>query len=344
MLIAILLIKVIGVFFATFVFAKFTPLVDSQLYLKGFYVDAGELRTLVIQWLALAFNRLGGDYFAHYAFAVISTLGLVYYCYTGGRRWAIVCTLLLPSALVWTSIVGKEAVYCGASGLALVIWSKYAVRPLSWHDVLIAVMSLGVCFLLRPHYAVALLWLFVAIIVLKQFKGKAWIFLMFLLFVGALAIYFLVWQQMLERGYGGIEATARASRFQSLGIAPGTDEGLLQFKSFLPLGLIVGVVGPLPSEVIKRVEFFPFFLEGGLVLIAPLLILLFAIKRQKIRSALFLQVFSLAIMPAVLILMVMHAPFGLLNPGSAIRWRTNFEQLFYLAPLLLMYSFSDEKS
>jgi hypothetical protein len=39
---------------------------------------------------------------------------------------------------------------------------------------------------------------------------------------------------------------------------------------------------------------------------------------------------------------VLHAPFGLLNPGSAIRWRVNFEKIFYLAPLLLMYRFIDD--
>ena len=39
--------------------------------------------------------------------------------------------------------------------------------------------------------------------------------------------------------------------------------------------------------------------------------------------------------------MVLHAPFGLLNPGSATRWRVNFEAIFHIAPLLLLYGFLD---
>jgi hypothetical protein len=41
-------------------------------------------------------------------------------------------------------------------------------------------------------------------------------------------------------------------------------------------------------------------------------------------------------------LMVLHAPFGLLNPGSATRWRVNFEPIFHMAPLLLIYGFLDK--
>tara|TARA_B110001469_G_C9488516_1_gene244568 strand:+ start:57 stop:185 length:129 start_codon:yes stop_codon:yes gene_type:complete len=32
---------------------------------------------------------------------------------------------------------------------------------------------------------------------------------------------------------------------------------------------------------------------------------------------------------------IIHAPFGILNPGTAIRWRVNFELIFYLAPILI---------
>ena len=45
----LLLVKIAGVAFATLVFARFTPLVDSELYLKGFYTGEQASRTALIQ-------------------------------------------------------------------------------------------------------------------------------------------------------------------------------------------------------------------------------------------------------------------------------------------------------
>jgi hypothetical protein len=56
------------------------------------------------------------------------------------------------------------------------------------------------------------------------------------------------------------------------------------------------------------------------------------------------KLFFLSLASAILMLLFMHAPFEILNPGSAIRWRVNFEQVFYLAPILLMLRFIDVKT
>ena len=339
----LVLVKILGVVFATQVFARFTPLVDSQLYLDGYYAIDQFFRTRVIQWLATAVNSLGaGDYFTHFIFAIISALGLAYYYLTGGRRWILILTLLLPSSLVWSSIVGKEAIFFGGMGLGLVIWSKYTVSSLNWVDIIIAALAIGVCAALRPHYLVALLWLFLATALFKRLENKAWISLLLLFVVGALSVYFTgLWMELLERGWGGIDPSSRASRYQSLELLFNTPVGFDRYNSLIPLGLILGIIGPMPSEVLNRVEFLPFFLEGMFILLAPFLIFLLAIKRGLHRDTIFLRMFFGCLLPAILILLVLHAPFGLLNPGSAIRWRVNFEQIFYLAPLLLMYRFID---
>ena len=52
----ILAIKGAAVLFAMFVFARFSPLIDAELYLEGAYpADAG-LRTRVVNMLASALN------------------------------------------------------------------------------------------------------------------------------------------------------------------------------------------------------------------------------------------------------------------------------------------------
>jgi hypothetical protein len=138
-----------------------------------------------------------------------------------------------------------------------------------------------------------------------------------------------------------IDHTARASRYVLFGIEPGTAVGFNTYKSLLPLGALLGIIGPLPTEVYSRPIFIPFFLEGVLILLLPAGVYLYACKQSFVHKHRFKSIFWLSLVPAILALMVLHAPFGLLNPGSATRWRVNFEAIFHIAPFLLLYGFID---
>jgi len=338
---AVLGIKLFGVLFATLVFARFSPLIDTHLYLSGFYDISSGLRTMIVQTLAVLLNGFGGAFFTHLVFSILSSIGVLYYIVTGGDRWLIVLMLLLPSSLVWTSIVGKEALFYGGFTLLLVIWSRFVVGKMNRVDIISAVLAIITCSLLRPHYAVIILWLFFSVAVVKKYGDWAWVILIVGMLLGALATYYYVWSEMLLRGFGGIDASARASRFQLLDIIQISSSGYERFKLFIPMGIIFGIVGPLPVELIKRPEFLPFFVEGLFILLSPLLVYRYARTNNFKGKSLFLQFYWWCLMPAVLVAMVLHSPFGVLNPGSAIRWRTNFETVFYMAPLLLLFQFRD---
>ena len=349
----IFFIKALGVFYATLVFGRYTPLVDAQEYLSGGFIGSGHYRTALVQQFAVLTGSLFGEYLTHLIFGLISTAGLIYYYLTGGRRWWLLLTLFGPSAFVWASIVGKEAIYIGFSGILLVLWSSYVVNNLRWYEIVLCVFSFLICFSLRPHYALALAWLYIATLVIKRLKEKAPVFLILLFVAGALSLFFLrisevtVWDDLLFRGYTAIDPSARASRFESLGITPHAEPhhyGFSVFKEQIPLGMLAGIVGPLPSEVLNRIEFLPFFIEGVIILISPLCIFVWARVGASQLDPLFKRVFWWGLIPAILIVIAVHAPFGLLNPGSATRWRTNFEQIFYLAPLLLVLRFHDRVS
>ncbi len=342
LLLILLLVKVAGVTFATLVFAKFTPLLDSEFYLSGFYGE-GPLRTTVIQLLATTANSLGGVYFAHLTFALSSVFGLAYYYLTGGRRLILVLGLLLPSSLVWTSIVGKEAIFYGAFTLSLVIWVRFAMRRCTTADYVLLAMAAIVCALLRPHYGSVVIWLFVSTVVIERLKNYAWILLLLIAVVASGFVFSFFWESLLLRGFQGIVPTARASRFLYFGIEYNTSIGHDAYKSLVPLGALLGIIGPMPSELIARPVFIPFFVEGMLILISPALIYLYAMKQSFKDKKRFTAIFWLCIVPAILALITLHAPFGVLNPGSATRWRVNFETIFYMAPLLLFYGFLDEE-
>lgn len=341
LLAALLCFKVIGVAFATLIFARFSPLVDSELYIKGFYVGEQLSRTAFIQSLATMANRVGGAYFAHLTFALISVVGLAYYYFTGGRRWVLTLVLLFPSALVWTSIVGKEALFFGGFTLLLVVWTRFATNELTRLDVGAAVVAGAMCALLRPHYAVVVIWLFASVAIVKKMGHRAWPFVLLLYLLGAVGVFAAVWDDLLYRGFGGIEPTARASRFNYFGIEARSDAGFEQFKSMVHLGALLGIVGPMPVELFARPVFIPFFIEGILILLCPCLVYFYASRQHFLGKDRFSAIFLGCLFPAIPALMVMHAPFGLLNPGSATRWRVNFEAIFYMAPLLLLYAFMD---
>lgn len=196
---------------------------------------------------------------------------------------------------------------------------------------------------MRPHYSVALLWLFLSVLVLRKLGRKSFLVLIIVLMVGAVIGYFTVLNELLLRGFGGIDPLARASRFVELGINQSSPEGFEQFKRLAPLGFIYGVIGPLPSEVINRIEFLPFFIEGLIILLFPVFVYIFVkMSNLKLKDR-FFTIFWWCLVPAIIVLMIIHAPFGLLNPGSATRWRVDFEQIFYLAPLLLFFRLIDEE-
>jgi len=337
-------IKIIGALFATLVFAKFTPLVDADLYINGYYAADVNLRTQIVQTLAVTFNRIGGSFFTHIIFGLISSVGILYYIVTGGRRWEILLVLLFPTSLIWTSIVSKEALFFGGFTLLLVIWSRYVVGALNRTDLFFAFFAVIVCSLLRPHYAVVVLWLFFAASVMKKYGGNAWPILLITMLLGVLAIYFFAWTDLLIRGLGSSDPLARASRFPLFDLQQGTVAGVEKFKPFIPLGMIIGIVGPLPEELLKRPEFIPFFIEGLFILLFPLLVYGYTYAMNFSGKNLFFKYYWWCLIPAIIALMVLHSPFGILNPGSAIRWRVNFEAIFYMAPLLLLFQLKDMHS
>ncbi len=336
-------LKLCGVAFATLVFAKFTPLVDSNLYLQGYYEFDQALRTRIIHYMAVFLNGFGGVYFAHSIFALISVLGLIYYFLIGGRRWLCLFFLLLPSSFVWTSIVGKEAIYFGFTGLLLVIWVKYVICDLNFIDVALVIISLIICALLRPHYTIALVWILFATAIIKKFKRYAFHILFVVFLIGILLAYITIWDDLLRRGFTATDPLARATRTIQMAIVPSTEIGFQRFKELVFWGLIYGIIGPLPSEVIQRIEFLPFFVEGLFILISPFLLLFLTCNIHDLSRVQFFKFFCWCLVPAMIILMIVHAPFGLLNPGSATRWRTNFDQVFYLAPTLLFFAFMDHE-
>lgn len=338
-IIVLFALKFFSVLFATEIFSKFSPLVDAGIYMGGGAPVGAPIRTEIISFFASSFNGVFGSFSAHFIFSLFSILGISYYYALGGRAWFAVFCFCLPSTFVWTSIVGKEAIFSGAFSLLLVLWLRFILsylRRLEWG---VCVAALFVCILFRPHYALAVVWLFLSAAVLKSNLKFKYVTLLMLWLAIGWAIYLLVWDEILLRGFSGIDATGRASRFEYLGIEPATGAGLKIFKNVLPENAIWSIVGPMPGEIVRRPEFIPFFVEGFLVVLFPFIAFLFGKKIGAFNFRPFGDFYCVCLLPALLYLFIIHSPFGILNPGSAVRWRTNFESAFVLLPCLLIFEF-----
>lgn len=339
----LLCLKLLFALLAVFVFARFSPLVDAGLYLSGFYESDVALRTRIIQGVVLTLSKLGGPVFVHWAFGIFSLAGVLYYYGRGGVRWQVCIPLFLPSTLIWSSVIGKEAIFYGAFTLVLVIWARFVLRKCDLTDYVFLAVGATICLLLRPHYALAICWLFVSALLTDKLNKNAWIWLCLLALLGSGILLAFAWEPLLYRGFGGIEPTARASRFVFFGIEPRTAAGFDTYKSLLPLGALLGIIGPLPAEIYSRPILLPFLLEGVLLLLFPAVVYLYTTKQSFVGKQRFRTVFWMCLVPAIVVLIVLHAPFGLLNPGSATRWRVNFEAIFHIALILLLFGFLDNE-
>ena len=334
-------VKLFFTLLAVFFFSKYSPLVDADLYLSNYYVIDPHLRTRFIQNFVTLLSNFGGAIFVHWSFGVLSLMGVFYYYWRGGGRWQLCLLLLLPSTLIWTSVIGKEAIFYGTFTLSIAIWVQFVARKCTATDYIFLALAMLVCALLRPHYGVVLVWLFLSAVLVNKFKNTAWPWLCLLAILGAGVVFAFAWDALLLRGFGGIEPSARASRFALFGIDQKTSAGFETYKSLVPLGALLGIIGPMPTELFARPEFIPFFLEGVLILLFPAGVYFYASRQSFEGQKRFMAIFWLCLVPAILALLVLHAPFGLLNPGSATRWRVNFEAAFHMAPLLLLYGFLD---
>lgn len=322
-------IKVLGTLFALFIFNRFTPLVDSFNYINNYYLIDINLRTLIVQHITTLLVSLTTPLITHIFFSLFSASAIFYYALKSRNNSWLLLILLFPSALIWTSIVGKEAIYFGCVGIFLVIWIDLIKEKLSYRHLSL-IIPLGLCVMLRPHYTIGLLWLALSALIIKNKKlNNSLIAFAFITSIVAI-VYFLI-PELAERAYGSIDSTARASRNLTLNI-----HTLEAFKSQMSTGMLFGIIGPLPSELLRRPEFILFFIEGIVVLIAPLAIGFILFKKTRaINNHVYFSNFIYGVVPAIIILVLIHSLFGILNPGSAIRWRVNFELIFYMAPLLL---------
>ncbi|HHH2222277.1 TPA: hypothetical protein ACPY4Y_003873, partial [Yersinia enterocolitica] len=110
---------------------------------------------------------------------------------------------------------------------------------------------------------------------------------------------------------------------------------VLDYFNNILWGIPVSLIGPTLRETIDRIIYLPFFIEGviGFSLMIYIFYRLYKISNEDI---VYKKYFYFSFIPAMLIILLIHYPFGLFNPGAAIRYKQNITPLIYFYPLLVL--------
>jgi len=310
---------------------RFTPISDTLLYQQGIFeqkalwanfgIEAlgyGDtiLATGVTAFIGGTLNTLffGEPVLINIGFQSITFVGLVYLISSirVPDRYYVAALVLLPSFTLWTSIASKEAIVASALSIASGYIIKFYYRE--GKIKLIHIISAGILYVFKFHYLAALGFFFAAAVIGRYIKQRAFSALVvgLLSLVGLYAMRDRV-NQMAEFVQWSILSgpTGRSTRVESFFIE--------QYDVFAkaPIGLFQAYFGPTIEELTKSPLHVLSFVES--TILTGVLAYLLA-KRLRL-----LPIYNLIVGSFVLFWIIFaNYPQGIVNPGSAIRYRSGW--------------------
>lgn len=353
----ILIIKTLITLFAFFIYSRFTPFVDASLYLcsgPSCYIGTAPLRTeFVYLFFQLLRKLLQSDLSVH--LLISSSLAYVlWYVFKKNYHFLskplFYAALCLPHFLIWTGMVGKEAL--AIAGFLLLIRACVDLIFKNRLKIFPLILGLFLSLMIRPHYAFAYLYLFLVTLFFSHVSCKTFeslkITTLFLLGFSIVSFLFLFvfWEYfagylykfmiIIKYNYFLSQVGSRANRL---------DISWTQSSDFifnLWWGLPMSIVGPTLREVLARPLILPAFIEGVFSL-SLLGFITFKIIKCAFENPKYNAVIMIGFVPAILMALLANYPFGIFNPGSAIRYKQCFAPLFYFYPILLMSEIKKRK-
>jgi hypothetical protein len=346
----LLAIKVFGTLFGTFVYSRFTSLGDSGRYLSAeaeFSVNTLTERTsfadLIFGRLASAFSDIGASMLTSVLLGYI-----IYYLFFRSYKYVPKATfwvcLLLPHFIVWSSSAGKEVI--ALIGFMLVVKSCVDLAIYSTHSLKQTLVGVALGLVMRPHYFIAYSYLFVLTYIAARKKTTKFLKLSNGVLLSLLILFLIPSVVILALSYGywvtflsDIMSTSQSYflPFQGAGanrLDISWGEPWDFFANFW-WGMPASIIGPTILESLRRPLFIPVFFEGVLSFYL-IFHLLFQLLRSSKEESKYRYIIILGFIPALILALIVHYPFGLFNPGSAVRYKQSLAPLFYFYPLLLI--------
>jgi len=329
--------------FAVLIFSRITTLGDTFDYLHT------PLQfTLSIFYSSTAFMQFSGaicklifrsDLLACIPFMLISFFA-IYYAVDRLNLYRystyIIILFSLPNFGIWTSVLGKDAVGCFSTTIiAVAIVKKLQGR---YKLKLIDYFALYLCGMFKPQYLIFIVQALVFLTIVNCFKDKKYIpFILGVIIVFLNIAVLYTFRDLIDQ-----LAKAMAIHFKSNdpNLAQSTRSEapwLVDYGFFYsaPYGMFIAFFGPTLSEMLRK----PVQLLAGIesmVIIFCLLTLLWPRLKYNLSFLRFNPTVFFTYLIIFTGILFVHYPFGFLNPGSAIRYRSNFYSLFMILLLYLL--------
>ncbi|MDL2281722.1 hypothetical protein LJC44_01210 [Parabacteroides sp. OttesenSCG-928-G06] len=332
-------IRLFYLFFTVFVYSKLTILGDTHRYLTigiSPSVDMLFSSTLLMDFLGGIAGYLSGgiDIISNFPFMLVSFFSVKWVVESLELKKYVSKRLLLfllstPSFCIWTSICSKETIgllFISIFAVLLVnfLQGDYKIRVRDWGAAYL-------CLLFKPQYFIFILQGLFYIYLSAKIKRPQINFLLGVVFVfcNLLVLYLL-------RNIVNEYAEIMYMHFDFKGSGSTRDNIFLHENDFFyhaPAGMFLAFWGPNLSEMLSK----PTHLFVGIESFVVMVVFCYLVYRYFFRL-LIKGKFSPTILFSYFIIFtgisLLHYPFGIFNPGSAIRYRTNF---FFLFVVLLLY-------
>lgn len=310
---------------------RFTPISDTLLYQQGIFEQTALWKNFGVEALGYSDTILatgltafiggslnaiffGEPILVNIGFQSITFVGLVYLISSikVPDRYYVAALVLLPSFTLWTSIASKEAIVASALAIASGYIIKFYYRE--GKIKLIHIVSAAVLYIFKFHYLAALGFFFAAAVIGRYVRQRAFSALV----VGLLSLVGL---------YVMRDKIAKMAEFVQWSILSGPMGRSTRVESFFveqydvfakaPIGLFQAYFGPTIEELTKSPLHVLSFVES--TILTGVLVYLLA---KRLRS---LPVYNLIVGSFVLFWIVFaNYPQGIVNPGSAIRYRSGW--------------------
>ncbi len=335
-------IRILYLIFTIFIYARLTTLGDTDRYLTAPLSSIADFKLLIsstqmMDAVGSIFGTLGGsNILTNLPFTLLSFFTIKWVIdkyhfrdYIDNRLLLIV--LSLPNFCVWTSVCSKETVGLVFSAILGSLIIDFLNRDYSFKKK--DYFAIYLCLIFKPQYlpfiAQGLVMIYIMNKYLKSVNSKV-IFGCFVVFCN-LAVLYLI--SDLINKYAGM----MYMHFDDPNANSTRDNIWINDNDFFyeaPRGMFVAFFGPTFNEMLRS----PVHLIAGMESVI-ILVLFLLLGSQLIYRLIFRYRLNVTVFFSYFIIItgisLLHYPFGIFNPGSAIRYRTNFLFLFILLFLYL---------
>lgn len=341
---AFFIVKLFYMGFALIVITQVTQLGDTERYLNGptfGTVNPLANSTYLMDFTAGGFSRILGPVLANIPFLLLSFYGIYYSVkrlnLTSFNFKLLLLLLSVPSFGIWTSIASKEAVVVFSLGLYLGCIIDFFNRDKL--NIIAFILSFSLLVLFKYQYSISLLMLFVFVFYINKFRRNDSIELILTILLAFTSILILyVFRDKIN------DLSFKVPAHFSLESAS-TRENTFWLEKYdifwsAPYGMFISFIGPTFSEALRKPFQMLVFIESAFIAIFIIGLMFRSFIIDAYRMKLNLKYIGLFIIPVFWLLFV-HYPVGILNPGSAIRYRSGF---YAFICILFFFTFLNNRS